>query len=568
MGRPNRRKPKRKKIDHAPPAGWSQRMSQLKAKALAKVANRAWAVNLRYKSITLLSEALRRDPNNPDILIDLGTACGRQRYYDKAEELLNRALALSPRKASMHRRVAQAYATIDRPERAVECYRRSLELNRDTSVTVPTLLELAGLYERRHQLDDASAVVEEALAREPENENALLQRAILDRRRGSTAQAETTLRALAGDDRRSWPTRSQAGYELGQLLDDAQQYDAAFDALLAAKGLMVRHAATFRQQNQFTLQKNEQLVNSLDKSCYERWQELPPSDKPYRIAALTGHPRSGTTLIEQVLDSHSEVISADEFDVFTQWIHQPIVRKFPFETPLVTVLDNVPPAVRRQARATYWQQTEAIFAETIGERMLLDKNPGMMILLPMVNWAFPEMKLLIALRDPRDVVLSCFMQKVPLTPISCNWLSLASTAQYYTRVMKTWLTVRELTRDWGIAADDRAKEVTAADHSTPDPQPPTSARPWAWLEFRYEDVVADLEREARRILEFLGLPWDERVLQFYEHARQKIVRSPTYRDVTQPVYHKSIGRWQHYARHFEPILPTLEPFIQEFGYAL
>jgi hypothetical protein len=237
-----------------------------------------------------------------------------------------------------------------------------------------------------------------------------------------------------------------------------------------------------------------------------------------------------------MLDSHDELVSADEFDVYTQWIHQPIVRRFKYSTPLLAILDSVPPAVRQKARATYWQQTEAIFDQSIGDRMLLDKNPGMMILLPAINWAFPEMKMLVALRDPRDVVLSCFMQKVPLTPISSNWLALADAAEYYARVMKTWLIVRQLT-------------------------------PGRWIEFRYEDVVADLERESRRILAFLGLPWDERVLRFYEHARAKVVRSPTYKDVTQPVYHKSVGRWQHYARQFEPILEKLQPFVKEFGYA-
>jgi tetratricopeptide (TPR) repeat protein len=540
MARQDRRKSRPKKTDH------SQRMSQLKAKALAKVAGQAWAFNERYKSITLLNEALRRDPSNPDILIRLAIACGQQRYYDKAEDLLSRAIELAPRKASMHRRVAQAYATIDRPERAVECYRRSLELNRDTTVTVPTLLELAGLYERRHQLPDAVAVVEEALGREPENADALLQRAVLDRRRGEKAAAESTLRTLAADTSRKWTTRSQAGYELAQLLDDAEQYDAAFAALVAAKALILPHAAMVRQQSQFTLHKNQQLIDSLDKSHYERWGELTQKDSPYRIAALTSHPRSGTTLVEQVLDAHHAVISADEFDVFTQWIHQPIVRKFRFDTPLLTVFDNVPQAVRQQARATYWQQTEAIFAEPIGERMLLDKNPGMMILLPEINWAFPELKLLIALRDPRDVVLSCFMQKVPMTPISSNWLTIGGAAEYYARVMKTWLTIRSLipsTPPWGGAAGG------------------------PWLEFRYEDVVADLEREARRIIEFLALPWDDKVLQFYEHARQKMVRSPTYKDVTKPVYHKSVGRWQHYARHLEPVLAKLEPFVKEFGYS-
>ena len=115
------------------------------------------------------------------------------------------------------------------------------------------------------------------------------------------------------------------------------------------------------------------------------------------------------------------------------------------------------------------------------------------------------------------------MQKVPITPISSNWLTLPDAVEYYARTMQTWLAVRSLTQG-------------------------------PWLEFRYEDVVADLETHARRILEFLGLPWNEKVLRFYEHAREKVVRSPTYKDVTEPVYQRSVGRWRHYARHMEPVL--------------
>ena len=88
-----------------------------------------------------------------------------------------------------------------------------------------------------------------------------------------------------------------------------------------------------------------------------------------------------------------------------------------------------------------------------------------------------------------------------------------------------------------------------------------------WLS-RYEDVVADLEGQARRILEFLGLPWDDGVLKFYEHAREKVVRSPTYQDVTRPIYQGSVGRWQNYAKHFEPVMEKLQPFITEFGYSV
>ena len=87
-----------------------------------------------------------------------------------------------------------------------------------------------------------------------------------------------------------------------------------------------------------------------------------------------------------------------------------------------------------------------------------------------------------------------------------------------------------------------------------------------WLEVRYEDMVDDLESVARRTLGFLGVPWDARVLGFDEHARQKAVRSPTYADVTQPVYKRARGRWRNYQKYLEPHLPKLEPFVKAFGY--
>ena len=187
-------------------------MNRLKAKALTKVAGQAWGYDQRHRSIVLLTEAVRRDPTNPDILLSLATACGKQRLLRKSRGAAVAACWSSRRaRRAIHRRVAQVYGEIDRPERAVECYRRSLELNRDTSVTVATLLELAALYERRHQLDDASAAVQEALTREPANEDAQLQQAILDRRRGEPARAETALRALVADHSRTLPTRCRPG---------------------------------------------------------------------------------------------------------------------------------------------------------------------------------------------------------------------------------------------------------------------------------------------------------------------------------------------------------------------
>ena len=86
------------------------------------------------------------------------------------------------------------------------------------------------------------------------------------------------------------------------------------------------------------------------------------------------------------------------------------------------------------------------------------------------------------------------------------------------------------------------------------------------MEVRYEDMVADLPAVARKTLGFLGVKWDDRVLNYTEHARGKLVRSPTYADVTRPVYKSAVGRWRNYQKHLEPHLPKLEPFVKAFGY--
>src|SRR5687768_16623428 len=144
MSRHERRKPKGKK------SGASQRMNRLKAKALTQVAGQAWSFNQRHTTIALLAEAHRREPTNTDTILKLASAYGRQRFYESTEELLARLLHLAPRKASVCHQAAQVFAAIDRPDRAIECYRRSLDLYLEASKKPPALVELAGLYERRH----------------------------------------------------------------------------------------------------------------------------------------------------------------------------------------------------------------------------------------------------------------------------------------------------------------------------------------------------------------------------------------------------------------------------------
>src|SRR4029079_12805618 len=149
---------------------------------------------------------------------------------------------------------------------------------------------------------------------------------------------------------------------------------------------------------------------------------------------------------------------------------------------------------------------------------------------------FPEKKIVFALRDPRDVVISCFMQQLPLNPVSVHYLTLEGTAKKYAKTMQAWMKIRGMLRN-------------------------------PWIEIRYEDMVANLESQARKVLTFLDLRWEERVLEYHRRAQSKHVHSPTYEAVTKPVYASSVGRWRNYEKHIEPFQAMLRPFVEACGYA-
>jgi hypothetical protein len=235
------------------------------------------------------------------------------------------------------------------------------------------------------------------------------------------------------------------------------------------------------------------------------------------------------------LDSHPDIISLEETEIFRDDAYMPLAHRLPEDTPVLSVLESSPLDALQHARSSYFRSAELLLGRPVGDRLLMDKNPALSFLIPLLVRIFPEIKLLIVLRDPRDVILSCFMQPIPLITGSATYLALGRTVDEYVALMSLWQKLKPMLEG-------------------------------RYLEVRYEDMVEDLDSVARKTLDFLGLPWDECVLGFDKHARQKVVRSPTYADVTQPIYKRAKGRWQHYQRYLEPYLPKLEPFVKAFGY--
>jgi tetratricopeptide (TPR) repeat protein len=500
---------------------------------MLQAAEAAWERKDFKECIETLESASRRAPANASVLLQLGRIHGLHYDYAAAENCFERALRFAPRKTEMLTAIADHCQNFRNPDIEERYLRRAVE---QPDSAPETRIKLAELYERLRRLPEAAQLVERALALNPAYPAALLVRARLERLAGRLEPAEQVLRSFITKPFPDTWTHAQAWYELGNILDRQEKYDDAMTAFLEAKALMRPQAASHLAELKVLRARLKVMESNVTSELFKRWfdggQALPPAR---RLALLCGHARSGTTLLEQVLDSHPDIVSAEETTTFNDDAYLRLKRGLPPDAYMLPVLEAASIPALQQARAAYFRAMELSIGSPVSGRLLLDKNPVLTFMIPAFVRIFPETKFLIALRDPRDVVLSCFMQPQPLNPITAAYLSLEETAEDYAALINNWRTLAPLL-------------------------------PGRYLEVRYEDMVDDLESVARKTLDFLGVPWDDRVLGFAEHARKKMVRSPTYADVTQPVYKRARGRWRNYQKYLEPHLAKLEPFVKAFGY--
>lgn len=496
---------------------FNRRLSEARELLLAKDFSPALK---RYEKLTRLF------PGRAVVWLEYGNAASGLRQRQLADRAWQRAIQLDPCNAELVGLIGHQYQGLRQPQQAGVCFKQAAVA--DPKAINPRI-SLAVLHEQNHRLAEARAAVEECLAIDSRDDQARYFTALLDRRENNLELAERRLRDLIASEPRHPYVRYACRYELAQVLDRTDRCDEAMEFLAQAKQLvraLVDTNVLIKGYDEGA-ESARRFTADLPKTILQKWAEEFPEAKREalpRLAFLGGHPRSGTTLLEQVLDSHPEAAALDEPSAFLE-VLQPEFYGSPELSPARL---NV---LRRRYVAALLEEAGAGAAG----KLLVDKNPSPTARLPLWLRVFPELRVLIALRDPRDVVLSCYFQNIPLNSVNVNFLSLERTAKHYADLMDIWLAVRE----W---------------------------EGFAWLESRYEDTVADLEREGRRVTGFLGLAWHEDQARFYEKSRRKQLYSPTYQDVTRPVYTRSVARWHAYERHLAPIFPALEAYCRKFRY--
>jgi tetratricopeptide (TPR) repeat protein len=501
---------------------------------LYRAAEEAWGRQDYKQSISLIEQATRKEPYNPTLLLDLARAYGRRYDYPAAGRYIEKALQISTSRAHTLGEAGRICLEFDDLDMALAYLARA---SQKKGVSVGSLITLADIYIRDKRIDEAAELVARAAQIDRKEPRVLLEEAILTRLRGNIHGAEPLLRELLTNPASGVPVRVRAAYELAGILDGEGQYDEAMAALLEAKAILRPHAGPYAATLQHMQNRAKEMERSITTAVLDRWRADAAKLEPLRrIALLCGHPRSGTTLLEQVLDAHSDVTSAEETKLMHDEAYLPLIRDFPEGTSILQALDSSPPSLLCHARENYFHCAELLLRSEIGGRLLLDKNPALNLMIPMVVRVFPETKFIVALRDPRDVVVSCFMQALPLTPISASYHSIEGTVNQYANVMGFWLEMLPRMGD-------------------------------QWMYVRYEELIDDLPSVARSALGFLGLRFEDNVLKFYEHARTKRVNSPSHADVQKPLYRTAVGRWRNYQKYLDPYMTGLEPFLKAFNYS-
>lgn len=465
----------------------------------------------------------RREPLLPTLQTDIITLAVAMSEYDQALLAAGRLLKLAPGDFFAARSAAEAYAYCGREHKALDAWR---------SVTTPehratALAAMARMEERAGRLDEAADWIGQALALDPRDAMSVLTAGRIASKQGDLD------RAIGQLDRCTHPAvpaglRSQAFYELGEICDRRDEPAQAVGHWRAAKQCLEDgfpgEVDLGRRIRLKTLERNRRTIAALNPSQLRRWRGEQPASALPPVAVLAGHPRSGTTLLEQVLAAHPAVCDIDEQDALACSIRETMFPGVP-DGPDLGGLAAMPADALAATRRDYLRRLGMLREIGPGTGLLLDKNPNLTDFLPFLLRPLPELRLLVARRDPRDVLLSCF--RLPVLPQSGNvaWLREDHAAEDYRSVIGVWETLRDC-----LGADDGR-----------------------WHEVSYEALCNDLEGEARKATAFLGLHWHNDQQRYREVRAEARVSSPSYEAVRAPVHTAAIGRWRRYA----DLLPRL-----------
>lgn len=492
-----------------------------------------------------LERAAALAPRSPEPLYHLALALEAGGDPEAAAERLRRALALAPDLAPAHARLGALLTRGGALTEALEHLQAWARLAPDDPLA---RVELGLAHVRLGQMEAARAAYDAALRLAPNDLRALACKADLLEREGDFAAAAALLTPLveAGTDS---PDVAAVFAGVAPKVGRAEEALALLERLLDGPGLRPEarpmlhfHAGRLRDKagdhdrafahyargnagagERFDRAVHSRLVDALIRVFgAEGLARMARAGNGSELPVfIVGMPRSGTTLVEQIVASHPRAAGGGELHEITRFTQ--MLPRLPGAggggRPYPDCMEAVPPAVLDDLAGRYLEVLEGIGP---GALRVTDKMPQNFLHLGLIARLFPAARVVHVARDPKDCCLSCFFQPFVGSHAYARDLSdLGFYYREYQRLIAHWKAVLDL----------------------------------PWLDLSYEALVADQEGESRRLIAFLGLEWDDACLRFQELDRT--VATSSYDQVRRPMYTGSVGRWRHYAAHLGPLLEAL-----------
>lgn len=465
-------------------------------------------------AIGLFQQALQRWPDYPEALVGLARALHAEDRPEQVETLLQTALAKAPHKAEAWCHLGTVLMEQGRSSEAEHAFTMSLE--RDPAL-VDALVGLGNLRLEQGLIEESEILLRQAIDRDPAHVGARFH--LIQARK--VKPGDTDLAALEAilPDAEGFGSEKRISlhYALGKAYDDLRQPDDAFPHFLAGAKLK---RAKLRYNPSIEANRADRIIAMVDKALLERLRgngdqaSGDPSEQPVFVL---GMPRSGTTLTEQIIASHPQVHGAGELRDLMQ-----VLQQTPTGQPQAYPdnLEQMTPALLSRLGCEYVERLRQHAPEA---RRITDKMPGNYLALGIIPLLLPNARIIHVQRNPVDTCLSCFTRLFNRhQDATYDLAELGRHYVHYARLMEHW------------------RRVMPAN---------------SFLDVQYEDIVADMETQARRLIAWVGLEWNDACLDFHKNTRR--VRTASLAQVRQPIYTGSVERWRAYEHHLGPLLEAL-----------
>ena len=488
-------------------------------------ARQQWLSDQHDASLQSFRQACAQQPHDVRLAIECASYLGMRFEIVEAVELLAACETQVGSNPQALYQIGLAYLRSYRPDHALRCF----QLGISAGPYERPLLAIVEFHERRGRIREAWEALDRCLIDSPD---AQLWKARLLIREQQHDEAQRILKRLVESDSTGASARVTAWYLRAEAYDEQDEVKEAVSAARAAKALQADAVKSQLGVASSLAPIEANFVRSVTRDHFARWQE---SEVHPPVALLTGPPRSGTSLICRMFGMHPRLCVADEIEAYSTYL-QPKMLAGKSGTSGAEVLDSLSSEAVEAHRKLYRRWLSAALDQDVSQAVLLDKMPSTTFLVSPFRRLHPNAVIIMAIRDPRDVVVSCFLRQFELNPVSAMFSRLDLTVMRLRAEWMAWLELRE--------------KLTLP-----------------WVEVRYEPIVAGDYSNLRRAFQLLGLEWDDEFAQIHKATSHVPVRSPTYAQLRQPITQRRVGRWTRYRQFLEPQLTSLDEIARRLGYS-